>query len=249
MALSTIDDLIGFATATTGTGAITPGTATAGCRGSSALVSGQTYSYAIRDGNNYEDGQAVWNGATLSRAVNISSNANAAISLSGAATVVITALAADFPDMGRLFLAGRLLNADFNSTADQAITLTAPTNAAGISLWAMFAIIISNPNNGSGGALSMTTARGAFYAAASKTTPISNGTITSTFVALKTATDVVSYAPGGGFGLFPASSIPTAGAADNLYFTSATATIYLSLTTPQGASAKADIRVLALRLM
>jgi hypothetical protein len=215
---------------------MTPGAATAGYRGSAALVSGQTYSYAIKDGNNYEDGQTVWNGTTLTRVVNISSNSNTAISLSGAATVVITELSADFPDMGRLFKAGQLLSANFNSTADQAITLNAPVNAAGTSIWALYLFLISNPST------SLTTAKGAFYAAASKTSPLLSGLATTTFVALKSATDAAM------FGAFPSTALSTSGAADNLYFTSSSTTVYLSLTTAQGAAATADIRVFGLSL-
>ena len=97
MAASTLVDLVQVSTATTGTGTITLGSAVAHFRGSSALTDGATYDYRISDGTtDYEIGSGVYtaSGTTLTRTVSKSSNANAAINLSGTATVTITALSA-----------------------------------------------------------------------------------------------------------------------------------------------------------
>lgn len=246
MALSTFVDLVNVNTATTGTGTMTLGSAVSGWVGVGALVNGLTYSYKITDGTNYEAGQGVYttSGTTMTRAaITESSNGGAAITLSGTATVIITELSADFPDMGRFFLAGKLIGANFNVTTDQAITLAGPSNAAGTSLWAIALILVRNPS------ISMTTAKGGFYAGTGKTLPIypsGSGLITTTpWTALHNSTSAVSYAAAAG--LFPAGA-QASGVADNLVFATASATIQFSLTTIQGAAATADIRVFALNL-
>ena len=84
-------------TATTGTGTITLGSAFDGYQSFAAagVASGDTVRYVIEDGANWEIGTGTFNGTTLTRTVIESSNADAAISLSGQAVVFVSMGAAD----------------------------------------------------------------------------------------------------------------------------------------------------------
>lgn len=88
-------------TATVGTGIITLGTAESGYQtfAGCGVTDGQVVRYVIQDGAAYETGSGTYTtaGTTLSRTVSESSNADAAISLSGTAKVFITALTVDIP--------------------------------------------------------------------------------------------------------------------------------------------------------
>lgn len=229
MTVSAFADLVKMATATVGTGTITLGAAVSGFRGSSALTNGATYSYAIQDGANYEAGQGVYTaaGTTLTRIVTISSNSNTAINLSGSAVVLITALSADFKDFGRVRLLGRLIGADFNSTADQPIAIAQP----GTGPYIIARIVIANTS-----AAITATAKGAFYSSASKTGPLFGGGATTAYAALNAAglAGIVGSAVGS----------PSLGTSNTLapYLTSST-TIYLSLTAGNGSAVTADIYV------
>ena len=85
------------ATATTGTGTITLGAAEDGYQtfADAGLTDGLTVRYVIEDGSNWEIGTGTYtaSGTTLTRTVLESSNADAAINLSGGALVFISAAA------------------------------------------------------------------------------------------------------------------------------------------------------------
>jgi len=86
-------------TATTGTGDITLGSAVDGYQSFSAagVADGATVRYVIEDGSNWEIGSGVYtaSGTTLTRTVLESSNADAAINLSGTAQVFLSIFAED----------------------------------------------------------------------------------------------------------------------------------------------------------
>jgi hypothetical protein len=86
-------------TSTTGTGTITLGSATTGYQtfAAAGVSDGDSVRYTIEDGANWEVGLGVYtsSGTTLTRNVISSSNAGSAITLSGGATVFLTAAAED----------------------------------------------------------------------------------------------------------------------------------------------------------
>jgi hypothetical protein len=86
-------------TATTGTGTITLGSAVSGYQSFSdaGVVDADVVRYVIEDGTAWEIGTGTYtaSGTTLSRTPSESSNADAAINLSGTAVVYVTASAAD----------------------------------------------------------------------------------------------------------------------------------------------------------
>jgi len=101
-------NLARMTTATTGTGTITLGAAVSGYLtfSGAGAADGDVLGYAIKDGVNSEIGTGTYSlsGTTLTRAVITSTNSNAAISLSGAAEVFITASNHDFFAPGTLML-------------------------------------------------------------------------------------------------------------------------------------------------
>ena len=90
-----------MSTSTTGTGTITLGSAESGYQtfADAGVANADVVRYVIEDGNNWEIGTGTYTatGTTLSRTVSESSNSDAAINLSGSATVFIGATAEDIP--------------------------------------------------------------------------------------------------------------------------------------------------------
>jgi hypothetical protein len=119
-------------------------------------------------------------------------------------------------------LCGRLIGANFNSTSDQPIIVTTPSpNYAVEFIW------VSNPST------SLTTAAGGIYSAASK----GGVAVVASSQAYSVLTSNTANTSGNGLLL----TLSTAGG-NQTVFTQNT-TLYLSLTTPQGAAATADVRV------
>jgi hypothetical protein len=122
-------------TATTGTGTITLGSAVSGYQSFSdaGVANADVVRYVIEDGSAWEIGTGTYtaSGTTLSRTPSESSNADAAISLSGTAVVYVTASALDIvqPDEAQTLtnktLNGAVLNDGYTEEVF-AVTGTTP---------------------------------------------------------------------------------------------------------------------------
>jgi hypothetical protein len=130
-----------MATATTGTGTITLGSAEAGYQtfADAGVSDAEVVRYVVEDGDDWEIGTGTYtaSGTTLSRSVSESSNADSAITLTGAATVFVSAVAADLnPDIAALAVTdgniivgdGTAWVAESGATARASLGVTIGTN-------------------------------------------------------------------------------------------------------------------------
>jgi len=92
-------------TATTGTGTITLGTAESGYQtfAAAGVVNSDVVRYVIEDGTDWEIGTGTYSAGTLTRTVLESSNADAALNLTGSAVVYVSATAEDIPPALELY--------------------------------------------------------------------------------------------------------------------------------------------------
>ena len=116
-------------------------------------------------------------------------------------------------------LLGKLASANMNATTDQAITITIPGAAT---KYQVTGVLITNAST------SLTTAQGTIYSAASKGGTVLYGSSTTAYTALTSAT---------------VTQQPTISIAISL-----TGNVFLSLTTPQGGAATADVYVYGIPL-
>jgi hypothetical protein len=121
------------------------------------------------------------------------------------------------PNQPGFVLGGRLVGADFNSTADQAIIIAPPCR-----WYSIFRMYVINPST------SLTTAQGSLYLNASKAAPVIFATTTPFTGAQVSTIDTLNNVS--------ATSVTNTVVTDNT-------TIYLSLTTAQGSAATGDLYV------
>ena len=123
-----------MSTSTTGTGTITLGSAEDGYQSfaDAGVANADVVRYVIEDGSNWEIGTGTYTatGTTLSRTVSESSNSDAAINLSGSATVFIGATAEDIP---ALYAANPSSATDPVASGSNAVAIGKSASASGSS--------------------------------------------------------------------------------------------------------------------
>lgn len=116
-------------TATTGTGAVTLANAVSGFQtfADAGITDGQTVRYVIEDGTDFEIGTGTYTASStsMSRSVEESSNSDAAINLSGSATVFVTVAATDLINKST----DNTLAGDLNFSGTGQVDLPAGTTA------------------------------------------------------------------------------------------------------------------------
>jgi hypothetical protein len=128
-------------TATTGTGTITLGTAESGYQSFAAagVVDGDVVRYVIEDGTDWEIGTGTYTalGTTLSRTVLESSNADAALNLSGSAVVYVSAAAEDIPPALELYAENPSSPTAPSATGTNAVAIGTGASATGFAATAL----------------------------------------------------------------------------------------------------------------
>ena len=123
------------ATATTGTGTITLGSAESGYQtfGDAGVANADVVRYVIEDGTAWEIGTGTYTatGTTLTRTVSESSNADAAIVLTGSATVFIGATAEDIPALYAENRTGQFSYTAPSATGDNSVAIGNEAVASG----------------------------------------------------------------------------------------------------------------------
>jgi hypothetical protein len=121
-------------TATTGTGTITLGSAESGYQtfADAGVVDADVVRYVIEDGTNWEIGTGTYTatGTTLSRTVLESSNADAAINLSGSAVVFVGAAAEDLAPVLELYAENPSSPTAPSATGANAVAIGSGANAS-----------------------------------------------------------------------------------------------------------------------
>ena len=124
------------ATATTGTGTITLGSAESGYQtfADAGVADGNVVRYVIEDGTDWEIGTGTYtaSGTTLSRTVSESSNADAALNLSGSAVVYVSAAAEDIPPVLELYAENPSSPTAPSATGANAVAIGTNTTATNI---------------------------------------------------------------------------------------------------------------------
>ena len=124
-------------TATTGTGTITLGTAEAGYQSfaDAGVVDTDVVRYVIEDGTDWEIGTGTYtaSGTTLTRTVSESSNADAALNLTGSAVVYVSATAEDIPPVLELYAENPVTPIAPSATGANAVAIGTQSEALGYS--------------------------------------------------------------------------------------------------------------------
>jgi len=122
-------------TSTTGTGTVTLGSAESGYQtfSDAGVADGDVVRYVIEDGTDWEIGSGTYtaSGTTLSRTVLESSNADAALNLSGSAVVYVSAAAEDIPPALELYAENPSSPTAPSATGTNAIAIGSGATAAG----------------------------------------------------------------------------------------------------------------------
>jgi hypothetical protein len=138
-----------MSTATTGTGTITLGSAESGYQSfaDAGVADGETVRYVIEDGTAWEIGTGTYtaSGTTLSRTVTESSNADAAINLSGSAVVYVTAVTEDIVNANNPIISSGTITEDVYTITDSEPAIS-PDDGS-VQLWTLTAE--SDPTEGS----------------------------------------------------------------------------------------------------